>query len=193
MQGQDTHSNAPCNTTVHGTFTHKWVMSIYEFATSQVWMSHVQTKESCLDTNSMSHTYEWVMSHIWMSHVIRMNELCHAYEWVMSHVWMSHVTHMNESCHTYEWVMSHIWMSHVIHMSESCHSYEWVISHIWMSQVTHMNESCHTYEWVIITLDTMTCSWCSLEPHGSWWGDIVNRKPPRVGGVLSITLFMVRG
>ena len=82
------------------------------------------------------HTYEWAMTQMWMSHVThvltshitQMNESCHTYEWIMSHIWMSHVTHMNESCHTYEWVMSHIWMSHVTDMNESYHTYDGCVS-----------------------------------------------------------------
>ena len=86
--------------------TPEWVMFIYEWVMSHIWMSHVT------HMNASCHTYECVMSHIWMCHV-----------W-MRPVWMRHVTHMNvsrmdASCHTYKCVMY------------ECMSYIYLTTSVW--------------------------------------------------------------
>jgi len=137
-----------------------WVMSICEWVTSYVWVSHVthvlshatHLDESChaCEQNCATHILHVrlfvfgcarVSSHMCMSNVTHVNESPRTYECVTAHMWMGQVTRVNASCHTLGYSSSS-------GVHESCHTCAWVTSHMWMSHVTHMNESRHTREGV---------------------------------------------
>jgi len=149
-----------------------------------------------------------------MSHGTHINESYHADTWVILCIWWSHVrigkrlvvlpcTPINESYCAYGQVMwrirkSEVWLL-ATPINRSFCANEWVMSRVRMSQIDRKKPPppggafyllCSLIKRAVCTRfhDEMQPSHLVVKSltHGSWSENILNRKPPPGGGVLSI-------